>query len=132
MWKSTYKFLKLPGNLMLVTWSEGHVASRVGASQVKSAPCLVKCLWVFRKWRYVFNLSCNLTWPRHCEVFQIYGWELLEVCHHCVKSCDHRHCDSGYIFLIVTWHHRDTCLKGYVTTLQSLVAMGIVVAETRF
>ena len=32
---------------------------------------------------------------------QIYGWELLKVCHHLGKSREHRHHDSGdLIFLI--------------------------------
>ena len=37
---------------------------------------------------------------------QIYGWELLAACDHPDRSCSHKHCDSGDMFLIchVTSH----------------------------
>ena len=92
--------MKLSQYLMLVTWSKGLVAVRMGASHCKSATCLVWCLWVFCRWRYVFNLSHDLTWPPHWESMRIYGWELLVLCHYADKPCDHRHCDGGDMFLI--------------------------------
>ena len=46
---------------------------------------------------------------------QIYGWELLKVCHHLGKSREHRHYDSGdLIFLIRHVSLANTCLMGYV------------------
>ena len=30
-----------------------------------------------------------------------YGWELLAICHRPDKSCDHKHCDSGDLMLLV-------------------------------
>ena len=37
---------------------------------------------------------------------QIYGWNVLLVCHHPDQSCDRNHCNRGGIFLIchVTSH----------------------------
>ena len=32
---------------------------------------------------------------------RIYRWELLAVCHHPDKSCDHRHCDCGDIMFLI-------------------------------
>ena len=42
---------------------------------------------------------------------RIYGWELLAVCHH-PKSRDHKHCDSGGMFLICHVSSREHILKG--------------------
>ena len=41
---------------------------------------------------------------------QSYSWKLLVVCHQPDKSYDHKHCDSGELFLI-----------GHVTSLQHML-----------
>ena len=43
---------------------------------------------------------------------QIYGWELIAVCHYPNKSYDHKHCDSGDIFLICQVISREKKSKG--------------------
>ena len=44
---------------------------------------------------------------------QIHEWELLAVCHHTDKSCDHNHCNSGDImFLICHVTSREHMFKG--------------------
>ena len=66
---------------------------------------------------------------------QINEWELLVVCHHPSKSFDHKHCDSGNMFLIC--HVASSLSKFFggsfsqlVTTLPCLVAIGQVHVET--
>ena len=99
MWR--YKFLNLPRDLTLFTWSKGHVVLKVGASQDKSEPYLVRCPWVFYKWKYNrFNLWRDLTRPPHWGVVQIYRWEFFAVCHDLDKFGDHKHYESGNMFLI--------------------------------
>ena len=72
---------------------------------------------------------------------QIYGLELLTVYHHPGKSCEHRHCDCGYIvFLICHLNSREHMFKGLCeltggsplwnfTTFPCLVAIGLVEVE---
>ena len=44
---------------------------------------------------------------------QIYGWELLVICHHPHKSCDHKHSDSGdTMFLICNGTSHEHMFKG--------------------
>ena len=93
--------MKLSRNFLIVMWSKGHVALRMGTSHCTLAPCLVWCSWVFCRWRYnLFNLSRDLTWLPHWGLKRVYWWEHLVVCHHPDKSCDHKHCDSGDMFLV--------------------------------
>ena len=66
---------------------------------------------------------------------QIYEWELLVVCHHPSKSFDHKHCDSGNVFLIchVTSYLCEFLGGSFfqlVTILPCLVAIGQVYVET--
>ena len=69
-------------DFLLVTWSKGLAALRVGASDGKSAPCLVWCPWVYCKWRYdIFSFSRDLTIPPYWGTTRIYWWEFLSVCH---------------------------------------------------
>ena len=42
---------------------------------------------------------------------RICGWEFLAVCHHSDKSCDHKHCFSGDIFLICRVTSREHMFK---------------------
>ena len=101
LWSWEYTFFKLSPGPTLVTWSKGHVASKMGTSHCNSAPCLVWCSWVSCSWRCnAFNLSRDLTWSPHWEVMRIYGWELIALCHYPDKPCDYKHCDGGNIFLI--------------------------------
>ena len=84
----------------VVTWLK-NVALRIGASHWKSAPCLVWCSWVICRCRYnVFNLSPDLKYPHHSGVMRIHGWELLAICHHSDKSCNHKLCNNWDMFLI--------------------------------
>ena len=32
---------------------------------------------------------------------EIYGSELLKICHHTGRSCEHKHCDSGEIAFLI-------------------------------
>ena len=83
-------------DITLLMWSKGHVALRVWASHGKSASYLVRCPWVFNRWRYNrFNLWRDVTKPSHWGVMLICGWEF----------------------------------SRYVTTLTSLVTIGIVKVE---
>ena len=43
---------------------------------------------------------------------QIYWWELLTVCQKPDKSGDHRHCDSGEMFIICHVTSNDFMFKG--------------------
>ena len=137
-----YKFFKLSSDLMLLTWSNSHMAFRIGVSYWKSAPCLVWWPRVFYRGRYnVFIFSRDLTWPPDWGLMRIYGWKFLVFCHHPGKSCDHNQCNSGDIILsIFTWPLVNTCLKGLyefaggspsgrVTTLPCLVTIGQVQVE---
>ena len=102
--------MKLSRDLTLLTRAKGHVALLVGNSNGKSAPYLVWCPWVFCKCRYNrFNLWRDVTKSPHWEVMWTYGWEFLAVCHRPEKTGDHRHFESGDIFLIFPY------LKEYVT-----------------
>ena len=66
-------------------------------------------------------------------VMQIYVWELLAICHHPDKSCDHKHCDSeGIMFLIFHVTFREHMFKdlyefigGSHSTLLCLVTIGL-------
>ena len=111
-WK--YIFFQTVTWLNCVMWSKGYMALRMGTSCCKLVPCLVWCPWVFCRSRYnVFNLSRDLTWPFHCGVMQIYGWQLLALCHHPHKLCDHKHCGSGdKKFLICHVTSRQHMFKG--------------------
>ena len=91
-------------------WSRdqmGHIAFRMWASHGKSALCLVWYPCVFCKWRYkLLNLLHDLIRPPHWGVMQIYVWELLAICQHPDKFCDHWHSDRKYIFNLshdLTW-----------------------------
>ena len=131
----------------IVVWFRvDHVIKRScglkdGASQDMSGPCLVWCPSVFCKWRYnVFNKSRDFTWLPHWWVMQIYGWELLAVCHR-HKSYDHKHWDSGdVVFLIFHVTSIEDIFKGlckfmggnpslWVTTLPCLLAIDLVQVE---
>ena len=127
-------FFKLSHHLMLVTWSEHHVVLRMEASLCKSAPCLVWCPWIFCRWIYnVFNLPRDLTCPPCWDNIQIYGWEYLVVSDHPKNFCDHKYCDSGYITFFICHVTSPQHLSSWcVTTLQSLVKIGIVVLQLRF
>ena len=70
----------------------------------------------------------------------MYGRELLKVCHHLGKSCEHKHYDSEYMFLICHMTSRKHMFQGLcefmsgihslrVTTFTSLVAIGLVQVE---
>ena len=71
----------------------------------------------------------------------MYVWELLKVCHHLGKSCEHKHYDSEDImFLISHMTSRKHMFQGLcefmggipslrVTTFPSLVAIGLVQVE---
>ena len=112
---------------MLLRWSKGLLALRVGASHSKSAPYLVQCTWVFCKWRYNrFNLWFDFTRPPHWEVMWIYWWEFLVVSS--PPWCDHRHCESGDMF---SNHHmvsHDHISKG-LSYLNMLLAISCVQVE---
>ena len=72
---------------------------------------------------------------------QISGWELLKVCHHLGKCCEHRHYDSGgIVFLICYMISREHMFKGLcefmggipsrrLTTFPFLAAIGLVQME---
>lgn len=106
-------------------------------SLLLSAPCLVWCLWLFYRWRYnVCNFQYDLTWSPHCGVMLIYGWELLSICHHPDKSCDHKHCDSKDMFSVNYVTSHEHMFKGlheftggglwwWATNLSCLVATGL-------
>ena len=101
-----WQFLRLLRDLIFVTWSEGHVPLKVGASHSKSATRLFWCPWVFCKYRYnVSNLAHDITWPSQWEVREIYGRNLLALCNCPDKFCDHRHCKTGDIMFLI---HRVT------------------------
>ena len=71
----------------------------------------------------------------------IYRWELLTVCHHPGKCCEHRHCDSGdIVFLNYHVTSREDMFKGLcefmggclsrrVTTFLCLVIISLVQVE---
>ena len=70
----------------------------------------------------------------------MYGRELLKVCHHLGKSCEHKHYDSEDMFLICHMTSRKHMFQGLcefrggipslrVTTVPSLVAIGLVQVE---
>ena len=70
----------------------------------------------------------------------MYVWELLKVCHHLGKSCEHKHYDSEDMFLICHMTSRKHMFQGLcefrggipslrVTTVPSLVAIGLVQVE---
>ena len=70
----------------------------------------------------------------------MYGRELLKVCHHLGKSCEHKHYDSEDMFLICHMTLRKHMFQGLcefmggipslrVTTVPSLVAIGLVQVE---
>ena len=44
---------------------------------------------------------------------QIYGWELLVLCHYPGQSCDHKHCD-GEVIMFLVYHvtSRESMFKG--------------------
>ena len=123
----------------------GHVALIwMEANHCKSTPCLVWCPCVFCRWIYnVFNLPYNPTWRPHWRVMRIYGWELLTVCHLLNRSCDHKHCDSGDMFLICYVTSRKHILNGlgeflvwspsrWVTTSSYLVPFGLRQVEIKY
>ena len=67
---------------------------------------------------------------------RVYGWQLLPLCHHPDKFCEHRHSDSGDMFLICHMISHNHMFKGFcefkggspsqqVTTLPCLVAIGV-------
>ena len=61
---------------------------------------------------------------------QIYEWELLRVCHHLGKFCEHRYYDSGEIVVLVC--HVISCknmIKGFCEfiILPNVVAISTVV-----
>ena len=68
--------------------------SCLGASYIKSAPCLAWCRYIFCRLRYVFHLLDDTTKPLRWDVMHIYGWELLAACHQPENFGDHRHFDS--------------------------------------
>ena len=43
---------------------------------------------------------------------QIYEWEFLAICHDLDRSCDHKCCDSGDMFLICHMTSREQMFKG--------------------
>ena len=100
-----------------MTWPHvGHLIkeSCLRASYTKSAPCLVRCSYIFCSWGYVFYLSRDPARLLHWGVMHIYGWELLATCHHSEKFGDHRHSDSSEekcfiknMNLITTYNHRE-------------------------
>ena len=70
----------------------------------------------------------------------MHGRELLKVCHHLGKSCEHKHYDSEDMFLICHMTSRKHMFQGLcefrggipslrVTTVPSLVAIGLVQVE---
>ena len=71
----------------------------------------------------------------------MYVWELLKVCHHLGKSCEHKHYDSEDImFLISHMTSRKHMFQGLcefmggipsvrVTTFPNLVVIGLVQVE---
>ena len=125
-----------------ITWSKIYMALRMGASHCKSIPCPVWCPWVFCRWRHnVLNLSRDFPWPLHWGIMQIFRWELLVVCHHPDKSCDHKHCDSGDKFLICYLTSCEHIFKGlykftegnpswWVSTLPCLATIGLAQVKT--
>ena len=109
------KFFKLSSGLALVTPLRSHMVLSIGASYCNSAPCLVWCPIVFCRWEYdVFTLSRDLIWPPHwgsCELMG--GWDLLALCLHPDKPCDHKQCDCGDVtFLICHMTSRVHMFKG--------------------
>ena len=51
------------------------------------------------------------------EFVWIYGWELLEVYHWPVESCNHKHCDSGYIMFSifhVAYREYNSCMNSWL------------------
>ena len=72
---------------------------------------------------------------------RVYGWELLAVHHHLDTFGDHKHCGSGDGMLLISHvtsqNHviERSCISMsggssfYVTTLPSLLAIGVVVVE---
>ena len=142
LWMRKCKFLKLSRNVTFVKSSKSHMTLRVWASHRKTVYCLVWCPEVSCKWRYnVFNLSHDLTWPYYWGVMEIYGWELLKVCPHLSKSCEHRHYNSGDIVFLIC--HVTSCehmCKGLcdlmggipswrVTNFPYLVTIGLMQVE---
>ena len=70
----------------------------------------------------------------------MYGRELLKVCHHLGKSCEHKHYDSEDMFLICHMTSRKHMFQGLCeltggipsvrgTTFPSLVVIGLVQVE---
>ena len=108
----------------------------------KAAPCVISCPWADCKGGYnVINLSRELTRPPHWEIMLIFSWELLVECHHPDKSGDHWPSASGdikYLTFHVTLQKHVvqgsyTFMSGsssfYITTVPSLVVIGIVIVE---
>ena len=66
-----------------------------------------------------------------------YGWGFLALCPYADKSCAHKHCDNGHMFLICYVTSREHMFKGLcefmggirlrsVTTLPFFVTIGLV------
>ena len=105
-------FFKLSRDPMLITWWKGYITLRMGAPHFTSTPCLFWWPWVFCRWQYnLFNLSRDLKLQPHWGVLRIYALELVAVCHHPDMFYDHKHRDSGSMFLLVTWSLVNTCLN---------------------
>ena len=110
----------VPGLLTLslvigVMWSMGDMAFRTGASYCKSGPSLVWCPWTFCRWIYnVYDFTRDPTWPPPWGVMRIYGWELLAVCNHLDKSCDHKYYNGDIMFLIGRVTSSKHMFKGHV------------------
>lgn len=76
-----------------ITLSRGHANFWLGVTCSMSPSCQAWWPWALWKWRYIFNLSCDLTWPLveraicyvmdgslSWKVTSLPGWWLLVMC----------------------------------------------------
>ena len=76
-----------------ITLSRGHANFWLGVTCGMSPSCQAWWPWALWKWRYIFNLSCDLTWPLveraicyvmdgslSWKITSLPGWWLLVMC----------------------------------------------------
>lgn len=79
----------------------------------------VWCSPVLQKWRYNVGLfSCDITCPYDQRDMWLCKWNLLSLCHHCLKVNGYSSYTSGdKTFYLAKWHPITMWAKGYVTLL---------------
>lgn len=129
-----YKRLIVPESCRIKNWTLSEfficriilhqvlICFGMGVPQPKPRPLNIwwpKLLW--KKRRNIFNLLCDITWPREKSFIWINGWETVTRSHHFAKFVDNRSCGKGDMFLICNIRSCDQVIKIHINLWLGIV-----------